>query len=135
LVVDSGGVLDLPEAGEQVDEDRQDVGRPGASSSTLISSSSGKKERLDAIQCRWLQLWTFTLLCCKFGQIGSVKMCTRERGRDWERNEGADSPVVLNVEREWPLVPAGSDMEFHWPGGVILRGRRGGLERRKRRFL
>jgi hypothetical protein len=58
-------------------------------------------------------------------------MCARERGRDWERNEGTDSPVVLDVEREWPLVLAGSDVEFLRPGGVILRGRMGGLERRK----
>jgi hypothetical protein len=77
-------------------------------------------------------LWTITLLCCKFGQIGSVTTCARERGRDWERNEGADSPVVLDFEREHPLVPAGSGEGFRRSGGVFQRGRRGELARRGR---
>jgi hypothetical protein len=55
-VVDSGGVLDLLEAGEQVDEDQRDVGRPGASLLTSISSSSGQEERLDAVQHRRLRV-------------------------------------------------------------------------------
>jgi hypothetical protein len=41
-----------------------------------------------------------------FGKRKNIRESAGERGKDWERNEDADSPVVLDFEREWPLVPA-----------------------------
>jgi hypothetical protein len=46
-VVDSGGVLYLPEAGKQVDEDQRVVAGSGAWSSSSVSSSSEERERLE----------------------------------------------------------------------------------------
>jgi hypothetical protein len=67
-VVDSGGVLDLPEAGEQVDEDQRVMAESGAWSSSLILSSSEERERLEAVRTSIarvvddsvdvLQIWT-----------------------------------------------------------------------------
>jgi hypothetical protein len=58
--VDSGRALDLPEAGEQVDEDRRDVGRPGASSLMSISSRVDEEAWPESLRatasfgCRWM---------------------------------------------------------------------------------
>jgi hypothetical protein len=67
-VVDSGGVLELPEAGEQVDEDQRVVAGLGAWSSSSVSSSSEERERLEAVRTSAarvvddsvdvLQIWT-----------------------------------------------------------------------------
>jgi hypothetical protein len=49
---------------------------------------------------------TLCSILCGIQQKKNIRESARERGKDWERNEDTDSPVVLDFEWEWPLVPA-----------------------------
>jgi hypothetical protein len=51
-------------------------------------------------------------MCCKFGQTGSVTTCAKERGRVWDREEGAGSSVVAGFELKRPQVPAAPARNF-----------------------
>jgi hypothetical protein len=41
-------------------------------------------------------------MCCRAGKIGIITTFARERGSDWERREGADSPGSVGFVRELP---------------------------------
>jgi hypothetical protein len=72
------------------------------------------------------------MLCsilCGIWQKKIIRESAGEKGKDWERNEDADSPVVLDFEREWPLASAGSGEIFQQPWGVSGTGGRGEMER------
>jgi hypothetical protein len=118
-----------PRAGKWVDDDQHVVAESGAWSSSLISSSSGERERLEAVRTSAaqvvddfidvLQIWT---------NRKRHDVCQRERKRLGERGVRGLTGGT-RFERERPLVPAGSREGFRWPGGVIQRGKRGKMER------
>jgi hypothetical protein len=75
-VVDSGGVLDLPEAGEQVDGVQSGVGSSGTWSAGPIASRSCDEERPEDAQTSAGFRCSFP---CKLEPTEGIRGCTRSR--------------------------------------------------------
>jgi hypothetical protein len=81
-VVDSGGVLDLPEAGEQVDGVQSGVGSSDAWSSGPIASRSRDEERPEDAQTpASFGLGMDASVRCELGQTEGIIGCVGAKGR------------------------------------------------------
>jgi hypothetical protein len=81
-VVDSGGVLDLPEAGEQVDGVQSGVGSSGTWSVGPIASRSCDEEQPKDAQMPAGFRCSFP---CELEPTEGIRGCARSREREWDR--------------------------------------------------
>jgi hypothetical protein len=65
-------------------------------------------------------------------RVESISVSAGERGEDWgeKRRCGVNDRVGFDGEQRQRLRSSGD--KLRWPGGAILRGRRGGIGRRGR---